>query len=243
MDNAGAQVLAPNGGGQNPGLGTLPMNTAGWGVILPANNDAGAGRIVVEGYYQGVGVSPRTTIEKLFTESNVTALFARTVNSTVTHGARIGYWSCQTCTTAIGSIGTSGTMPLVIDLYDSSGTITTDLSDAHGTLVGSMNWWHYSSTGPTVVAGFAMRIVNLRVNPGPMSSPPSAPSSGSASTAIYRDTEVTLSVTGGSMTALLIDAVDQHIPAGCVLFSFTLPSGHTFTPTYTGTLSNDVTVM
>lgn len=243
VDNAAAQVFAPAGGGQNPGLGTVPTNSSGWGFIFPANNDNGAGRIMVEGYYQGVGVSPRTTIEKLFTQSNAIAVFARTVNSTVAHGARIGYWSCQTATTAIGSIGTSGTMPLVVDLFDSAGAITTDLSDPHGTIVGSMNWWHTVSTGPNVAAGFAMRINNLRLNPGPVASPPSAPSSGSPSTAIWRDTEVTLSLSGGSLTALLIDAVDQHIPSGCVLWKFTLPSGHTYTPTYTGTLSTDVAVM
>jgi hypothetical protein len=88
-----------------------------------------------------------------------------------------------------------------------------------------------------------MRINNLRLNPGPMSSPPSPPSSGSPSTAIFRDTEVTLSLSGGTLTALTIDSVDQHIPAACVLWKFTLPSGHTYTPTYTGTLSSDVAVM
>lgn len=243
MDNAGAQVLAPPGGGQNPALGTIPANTSGWGVIFPSNNDTGAGRVMVEGYYQGVGAGPRTTIEKLFTQSSAIAVFAKTVNATVTHGARIGYWSCQNCTTAIGSIGTSGTMPLVIDMFDSAGTITTDLSDAHGTLVGSMNWWHTVSTAPTVVAGFAMRITNLRVNPGPVPSPTSPPSSGSAWQNLYwRDAEVTISVTGGFVTALTIDGVDQHIPASCVLWKFTVPSGHSYTPTYTGTLAHDVTL-
>jgi hypothetical protein len=242
-DSLSAQVLAPPGGGQSPGLGTTPANTSGWGVIFPANNDNGAGRVMVEGYYQGVGVSPRTTIEKLFTESSAVAVFARTVNATVTHGARIGYWSCQNCTTAISSTGTSGTMPLVIDMYDSAGTITTDLSDAHGTLVGSMNWWHTVSTAPAVAAGFAMRITNLRVNPGPVSSPASPPSSGVAWQNLYwRDAEVTLSVTGGFVTALTIDGADQHIPAACVLWKFTVPSGHSYTPTYTGTLVHDVTL-
>ena len=243
VDNASAQVLAPAGGGQNPGLGVLPTNSSGWGFIFPANNDNGGGRVMVEGYYQNVGISPRTTIEKLFTNSAVTAVFARTVNGSVAHGARIGYWSLQNATTAIASIGTSGTMPLVIDLCDSAGTITTDLSDPHGTIVGSMNWWHTVSTGPAVAAGAAMKITNLRLNPGPLASPPSPPASGSPSTAIYRDTEITLSLSGGTLTALTIDAVDQHIPAACVLWSFTLPSGHTYTPTYTGTLSSDVKVM
>ena len=241
-DNAAAQVLAPNGGGQNPGLGVTPTNSSGWGIIMPSNNDAGAGRLMVEGYYQGVGVSPRTTIEKLFTTAAAVGAVARTVNATVVHGARIGYWSCQNVTTAIKSVGTSGTMPLVIDLFDSAGTITTDVSDANGTLVGSVNWYHDVSAGPNVAAGFALKITNLKVNPGPMSSPPAAPSSGSASTAIFKDTEVTLSLSGGTLTALTIDSVDQHIPASCVLWKFFLPSGHTFTPTYTGALANDVTV-
>ena len=243
VDNAGAQILAPAGGGQNPGIGVLPANSAGWGFVFPSNNDAGGGRIMIEGYYQGVGVSPRTTIDKLFTQSSARAMFVRSVNATITHGARIGYWSCQICTNAIFCSGTSGTMPLIIDFMDCAGTITTDLSDANGVLVGSVNWSADTRTSPTVVAGQVMKITNLRLNPGPISSPPSAPSSGSPSTAIYRDTTVTLSVSGGSLTALTIDAVDQHIPAGCVLWSFTLPSGHTFTPTYTGALSNDVTVM
>lgn len=243
IDGVSAQVVAPAGGGQNPGVGALPPNTAGWGCIFPSNNDAGAGRIVVEGFYRSVGVSPRTTIQKLFTQSSGYALFARASSSAVTHGAHIGYWSCQIATVAIRCSATGGTMPLIIDFFDSAGTITTDVDDANGCLVGSMNWSHDVSTSPTVIAGTTMKITNLRLRPGPMSSPPSPPSSTSASTPIFRDTKITLSLSGGTLTALSIDSVDQHIPANCVLLSFDLPSGHTYTPTYTGTLSNDVTVM
>lgn len=227
IDDAQAQVLAPAGGGQNPGLGTIPTNSAGWGFIFPANNDAGAGRLLVEGYYRGVGISPRTTIEKLFTQANGYAVFARTVNATVVHGARIGYWSCQICTVAIRSGGTSGTMPLVIDMLDSAGAVTTDLDDANGTLVGSINWFHDVSTAPNVTAGSAMKITNLRASPGYWSSAPSVPASTTAQqNTAWRDAYVI--VTGGTVSDITVDGHSTGLTSGMV----TVPSGKTITITY-----------
>jgi hypothetical protein len=243
VDNCCANVLAPATAGQLPIATTLPSNGSGVGMWMAANNDCGGGRVLVMGYYKGVNLSTRNTIEKLFTSSAVYGAFAQTVNGQVLHSARIGYWACQGVTNGIVSTGTSGTMGLIVDMYDSTSTVTTDLNDPHGTLVGNMNWYHDVNTAPTVVSGFAMRIVNLRQVPGAVSSPTSPPSSGVAWQNLYwRDAEVTASVSGGTITALSIDGVDQHIPASCVLWKFTVPSGHTYTPTYTGTLAHDVTL-
>jgi hypothetical protein len=243
VDNACANVLAPQAAGQLPIATTIPANGSGVGMWMAANNDCGAGRVLVMGYYKGVNLSTRNTIEKLFTSAAVYGAFAQTVNGQVIHSARIGYWACQGVTNGLASTGTSGTMGLVVDMYDSTSTVTTDLNDPHGTLVGNMNWYHDVSTAPAVTAGFAMRITNLRQLPGPVASPSAPPSSTSAwQNTYWRDAEVTLSVSGGTLTVLSIDSVDQYIPASCVVWKFVLPSGHSYTPTYTGSLSHTVTL-
>lgn len=79
--------------------------------------------------------------------------------------------------------------------------------------------------------------------PGPVASPQAPPVTGVAWMNGYgHDAEITVSVSGGTMTTLSIDGVDQIIPAGCVVWKFFLPEGHSYTPTYTGTFSHTVTL-
>lgn len=92
--------------------------------------------------------------------------------------------------------------------------------------------------------GANIKIVAASNALGPVASPHAPSASGSPWLNGYgQDAEITVSLTGGTMTALSIDAVDQHIPANCVLWKFALPEGHTYTATYTGTLAHDVTLL
>jgi len=227
VDNCCANVLAPQAAGQLPIATSIPANGSGVGMWMAANNDCGAGRFLEMGYYKGVNLSTRNTIEKLFTSASVHGAFVQTVNSNVIHSARIGYWACQGVTNGITSTGTSGTMGLVVDMYDSTSTVTTDLNDPHGTLVGSVNWYHDVSTAPTVVAGFAMKITNLRQPPGYWSGAPSVPASATAQqNTAWRDAYVI--VTGGTVSDITVDGHSTGLTSGMVI----VPSGKTITMTY-----------
>jgi hypothetical protein len=87
-----------------------------------------------------------------------------------------------------------------------------------------------------------LKLVNLDGPYGPLVSPQAPPATGVAwLNAYYRDAWITLSSTA-SISALSIDSTAQNITAGAKQ-QFFLPSGHSYTPTYTGTLSHTVTAL
>ena len=106
---------------------------------------------------------------------------------------------------------------------------------------------YLTSTLP-ISGGTGIRVIALAQLPGPVSSPQAPPSSTSGwVNAYYRDAEITLSVSGGSLSALTLTgaggAVSQVVPASSTFYRFTLPSGQTYTPTYTGALTHTVTLL
>jgi hypothetical protein len=83
---------------------------------------------------------------------------------------------------------------------------------------------------------------------GPVASPQAAPATTVAwGNYYYRDAEMTLSVAAGTLSALTITGpagtISQTIPASTTFYRFTLPSGHIYTPTYTGTLTHTITLL
>ena len=99
----------------------------------------------------------------------------------------------------------------------------------------------YTSGSPKVL----FRLVQEYMSPGAVTSPQAAPGSTVAwPNYYYRDAEITLSVAGGTLSALTISggggAVSQVIPAAATFYRFTLPSGQAYTPTYTGVLTHTV---
>lgn len=108
----------------------------------------------------------------------------------------------------------------------------------------------YRSGGEiTASSGSPIRLIQLNMPPGPVSSPQAAPSSTNAwPNYYYRDAEITVSVSGGTLSALTITgvsltAISQTIPASTTFYRFMLPSGASYTPTYTGTLTHTVTLL
>jgi len=102
----------------------------------------------------------------------------------------------------------------------------------------------YSGYTFNLLTGAAnIKLVLLHNGPGPVSSPAAAPGNNVAwPNYYYRDAEITLSVSAGSLSALTINGVAQTVPAGTTFYRFTLPSGQSYTPTYTGTLTHTVTL-
>jgi hypothetical protein len=87
-----------------------------------------------------------------------------------------------------------------------------------------------------------IKLVNLYGPHGPLASPHAPPASGAAwSNFYYQDAWITLSATT-SISALSIDSTAQNIAAGAKQQLY-LPAGHSYTPTYTGTLSHSVTLL
>lgn len=88
-----------------------------------------------------------------------------------------------------------------------------------------------------------LKMLDLTQTYGPVASPQAPPSSGTAwLNGYYRDAWVTLSAT--TITAVLIDSTTQNGLAGSPnTYSFLLPAGHSYTPTYTGTLTHTVTLL
>ena len=109
---------------------------------------------------------------------------------------------------------------------------------------GSFN--QYSSTSlhahPT-----NLKLTWMSAGHGPVTSPHAVPVSGSPwLNGYYQDAEVTLSVSGGTLSALTITGINgvtvsQVVPASTTFYRFTLSAGATYTPTFTGTLTHTVT--
>jgi hypothetical protein len=90
----------------------------------------------------------------------------------------------------------------------------------------------------------SVKLISLENLPGPVASPHAPPSStGVWNNYYYRDAEITLSVSAGTLSALSINSTAQTIPASTTFYRFTLPSGHSYKPTFTGTLTHTVTLL
>jgi hypothetical protein len=92
--------------------------------------------------------------------------------------------------------------------------------------------------------GTGIKLTALDNPAGPVASPQAPPASTVAwPNDYYRDAEITLSVSGGTLSALKTDAVPEFLPASCTLYKFTVPAGHSYTPTFTGTLTHTVKLL
>jgi hypothetical protein len=111
--------------------------------------------------------------------------------------------------------------------------------DLQANSVGSPQPWY----GANLNHYKTISLKSLECIPGPVASPQAAPSSGSAwNNYYYRDAWITLSAT--TITALSIDSTAQKGLAGSpAAYAFFLPAGHSYTPTYTGTLTHTVTLI
>lgn len=222
------------------------------GLIMPAsgNNDqADIDRYTCFGAWAGVVGSEHCTFDVVRVLQSGPALIAQNPSS-VAHGLAGRYLSVESCVYAVavynsGTYASSG--PIGVQIlqadFESNGT---SVYDPGSFLRGGMNFQDNDATGylSNQFAGspssINFRLVQQIVPPGPVSSPQAPPGSGTAwANYYYRDAWITV---GGSVSALLIDSTAQHIPSGSVS-SLMLPSGHSYTPTYSGTISHAVTLL
>lgn len=161
------------------------------------------------------------------------------------HGARIKYASVEDCAQGLGFL--DGTVKLDIDTLDAeavANVIFDPSNHGQGSIgIRSDSGAGYHASG-FVDGGTGLAVTCLDNTPGPVGSPQAAPASTVAwGNFYYRDAEITLSVAGGSLSALEIDATAQVVPAAATFYRFTLPAGHSYTPTYTGALTHTVTLL
>ena len=224
-------------------------NQWGWGLRLPAagnNAKIAVGSFACEGHCYGFGPSEHSATEATRCIYNITGIEAHSGNGvSMTHAGFIGKATVEGCTNAVG-------------FFD--GGIKLDIASLCTESISSKQVFDPSNRGQGVIVvrpqnaggfygsswvngGSGVRLINGMTNAGPLASPQAAPSSGSAWTNYYyRDAWITLSAT--TITALSIDSTAQNGLAGSpATYTFLLPSGHAYTPTYTGTLTHTVTLL
>lgn len=161
--------------------------------------------------------------------------------SPAAHGIRVGHLSAEFCGSAV-----VGLSPAKIDISTLDvETVTNVIFDPGNRLTGTAGVRINGSVGygTFAVNGAAnYKLIALDAAPGAITSPQGAPASNTAWVNEYdRDVEVTMSFSGGTLSALSItgggESVSQIVPASCTWYRFTLPSGQSFTPTFTGTVS------
>jgi hypothetical protein len=251
-------AVVPTSSAPSPSLST-PGNISNqytFGLRMPDTGNqvvCRVGQFSTEGLCYGFCPSEWTYAEDIHCMYCIVAIAPWAGGVTMVHSALIVHAQCENCTNALTLNGTGTARIDILDLQteviSSSALIFDPSSQLQGTIhlraQGSAgnytanNWLSGGGSGGTL-----LRIINEMTTPGPISSPQAPPSTGAAWLNGYsRDAWITLSLSGGTMTVLSIDAVDQIIPTGCVLWTFLLPAGHSYTPTYGGTLSHNVTLI
>ena len=155
-----------------------------------------------------------------------------------THGGLIRYASCERNINGLGF--RDGICHLSIDVLDvesNTATIYDPQSFGNGT-IGIRGLGQSYVTG-VANGGLALKQVNLDMVPGPVVSPQAPPGTGSAwFNGYYRDAEITLQVSAGTLTAVSItgagNTVAQAVPASATWYRFLLGAGQSYTPVFTG---------
>lgn len=196
------------------------------------------------GFTYGFMPSEHTTAQSVRCDYNITGI---ETYATGAHGARIKYASCE------GNINGAGFRDGVckidietLDVESNTTTIYDPSSFGNGTIgVRGTNSGYFTGVAN---GGLALKIRLLDNEPGPVVTPQAPPTTGNPwFNGYYREAEVTLSISGGSLSALTItgagNTVSQVVPASSTFYRFTLPSAQSYTPTFTGTLTHTVTLL
>ena len=159
------------------------------------------------------------------------------------HGARIKYASVENCSQSVGFF--DGVVKLDIDTLDNEGganVIFDPTNKGQGTIhLRGQSSGYFS--GGIVNGGTGVRILILDQASGPVASPQAPPANNAAwVNGYYRDAWITLSAT--TITAVKIGTVAQNGLAGSpATYTFLLPAGQSYTPTFTGALTHTVTLI
>lgn len=253
---AAATVPSGTGWPQITNYGALTRTTCGLRMPDCNNNDrCYAGDWSVEGLVYGLMPSEHTN----WNDGHAIYTFVCVQvysGSAMAHMVPGGRVSAEASTYAVGVMPTGitgfpGGEAVKVALIEVDLEGTTLLNDTGNLMTGTIVAGGNYSPGWDQLAvngGAGVRVIDaLRVR-GPLSSPQAPPSSASAWQNLYNgDAEVTLSVSGGTISALTITStggsnVTQPVPSGATSYRFRLPSRLSYTPTYTGTASHAITV-
>jgi hypothetical protein len=225
-------------------------NAPQFGLRMPDvnNNDrCEIGSFSVEGQCYGLMSSEHTTADTVRTVQCIIGVQAY-ASSNTPHGAHIRYLSAEACAQCVGAYTTAGgAVKLDIELLDYEGPTTNILFDTGNLFTGEIRFRNagtgYQAAGQTNQTTHTARLVNLDQTNGPVASPQAPPANNAAWFNGYlRDAWITLSAT--TITALKIDATAQNgLASSPAAYSFILPTGHSYTPTFTGSLTHTVTIL
>jgi hypothetical protein len=226
-----------------------------FGLRMPANGNNAVSDIgSFTSYFTQVGLigSEHCTFVSLKTLFSQYGILAQTTSGgVVTHGIAGLYWCCEDVSYPVGSVGSGyyqldTAISIVVTRLDLEGQTQT-VNDAASKLNGDIGFSVNTAATGYLTAQYAsggatLRLRHLDAASGPVASPQAPPAStASWPNYYYRDAWITLSAT--TITALGIDSTAQAVPSGSARYAFFLPSGHSYTPTYTGTLTHTVSLV
>lgn len=249
VDACSAQVFAPANAGVHPYLSDLPpltsfQSTISRGARFPLiqnNDDVTVPSFTVEGYETGVLAQDHLTAGRICTiycDLGVLVDFSDSA-SNISHDVTIQSWSCEQVNGGIRSNGSGGSVCRLRIVMDSeTASPSYDVSDNGNTFYGLVQWGDPNRAAPAVTGAANLRVINDRLSPGIWSAAPAAPASGTPQqNTAWRDATVYLSATSG-ITAVSVDSTALGLTAGNnTVLPVTVPSGHTYTVTYSGTLT------
>lgn len=242
IPNASAQAAA-SVAGTAPNLSSIPSggaNAVGFYMPVALNNDDSyAGQLTAQGIAGfGVAFSEHFTCTKLTCISCNVGAFVQDPGGAVIHGGSILYFSCENTNTALQAAAAGSTQfPIFIGLMDTEVINTNDIDDGSSILTGQVNWADFERTNMNVNVAGNLEIINCRLGPGHMSSPPAVPASGSSASRLFRPAQVKITTgVGVTVSAVTIDgtATGQTMAASSTLYPVAVPSGKTIALTYAG---------
>lgn len=255
-----ASALAATTGTGAPARPDANSGLWAWGLYMPQSNNndiCDIGAWSCEGFPVGLWLEEHAAVTSARLINCYTGLFI-SPSSGFPHGNWVGYASIENCHNAI-AFGSGATAKLVADLIDvewdaATGGPIVDIVGGTNAL-GQVNVCANGSSGASLSAAMSsglnansspiggLRVINTDMTAGPVSSPSAPPASGAAwANPYWRDAWVTLHAT--TITGVSIDSTAQNgLATSPASYTFLLPSGHSYTPTYTGTLTHTVTLL
>lgn len=239
---------APQSEPVGPAMNTFPAKFAAggfhsvgfWFPLVGNNDDNNVDSLYSAGFLWGVAFQEHFRAGRMVTLYGDAGGYANVPGGAViSHGASIGYWSVESCNHCVQTQSGAGAaqFPMNIGLLDieRSGA-QNDIDDANNIFTGEVHWASFLFTTPTVNGAKNLRIINDRLGPGHMASPPAVPASTSTATLVYRDAWVSIHTgVGVTVSAVTIDGTATGLTmAASSSLAVRVPNGKTIALTYAG---------
>lgn len=250
-----ALAIVPAGGSWAQMATTGPSaQQFGWGLREPgAGNNAQSytEQFTSEGICYGYGPSEHLVAVDVFCAYNVTGVESYAGNGiSMVHNGHIVSAGVELCTNGVGAF--DGGVKLDIDNLRTE-SLSKQVFDPSNRLQGTFGLRCQGTTG-TYNAAFlnsatGVSLINLMSSPGALAGAATGDPGPPATTVAwvnyyYRHALVTATLAGGTFTTLNVGAVAQAAAVGVAVFTFLLPAGQSYTPTYgAGALTHQITLI